>query len=538
VAIDKALALSELEGALRQSVADLRSTLLPTTDRLTEQSADVIDQMRAGRRPFPGGGEERGDLSQDLAELRQRRAAANESALATLRGLLGPELAARVEPPAGAGGAEAGAVSLMVAPAGGGPPVAASVILQAAVAVPDSDPFIPGPIGGTDAQRYGDQLALDEGQREILAALHADYLESYAMLRDTKIKAALEAQRATRIGGPDVPVPAPSDVGRLYGLRRDAIGAIQARDAELIESLGAIAGDASAPAIERMGLARQRDVYRQGLAAGAGLSLPGMPPGQRNRGNPSLEPGAEESSVDLSRLVADLPDLQQMPAEADRVVLEYERAVTAVFRSAWESTLRVREEFETRNVEVMTQLRQAERTGERPNFGSLFQVMEESSGRALRESRRQITGLNRAALQELGAVLSPTARASLERAYQRQAFPDIFDDPLTPAARLDAALELTDLTPQQRSALGEIGAEFRGAYEAILQQMVALRSADQDRGQPGGPGGSERWQQRMESWRQMDRLRAERDDVAHTLLLRVRAVLTDEQANQIALRVE
>jgi hypothetical protein len=528
LAMQKALDLSNLDATTREAVLQLRGGLRATTDRLTDQAATVIDQRRLAQRPFEfrGPGAEDQAFVRDLDDLRQKRRSANESALASLRGLLGPELFAQVEPPAGGGAAAAG-VALAPAPAGGGgggAPAAPGPRPES-----ETDPFLPGPIGGSEVERLSAALGFDESQREIGAALHEDYIETYGAVRRARSTALVQARALLEERQPDAAPPAPEDVARLYQLRRSALDELAAIDRALLESLSAIAGAAPPAAMERFELARRRDVYRAGLAA---PSSAGMPGGRQPRGgfNPFGGARSGEASIDLSRLASEDAPIAA-GSEADRVMLEYERAATEIFRTAWESNLRVREQMERLGIEMMNRVRQRDAGGGGAAFGAGFQSLEEGDGRALREATRQIVQLNRQALQQLEPLLDAAAHTSLERAYQRKAFPDIFNDDQAPGVRLDAALALSDLTPQQRGALGQVGAEFRSAYEGLLQQMVSLRMADE-------PGGADRFQRGMEQWRQMDRLRSERDDLGHRLLLRLRALLTEEQATRIALPLD
>ena len=95
--------------------------------------------------------------------------------------------------------------------------------------------------------------------------------------------------------------------------------------------------------------------------------------------------------------------------------------------------------------------------------------------------------------------------------------------------KITAAMGLPRLTAQQRMAVNQLSADFRGTYGALCQQMADIMAA------AGSGDGRNGWQMRIERQRELEKVRSERDDLSHKTVLQLRALLTDEQVSRLGL---
>ncbi|MHC5001490.1 MAG: hypothetical protein ACYTJ0_00030 [Planctomycetota bacterium] len=521
VRFEEALALDDLDDEKRQAIADLRGVFFRGIYRINGDAADLIDKQRRARQVFNFGGDEEAlrEHEEKLEDLREQRGQANTRAILALDALLGSESAEGLPTLITGETEQSKDIAGMLMTQDG---QAIQVLLEPAETTPGAggaDPFLPGPISPRDVQRYADMLRLDEEKRTILSTLHQDYEAVFREMAGESIGAVARAQQSLwQLGenGAMVP-PSEADIGRLYNLRRNAMRTILQADETFFANLEALSTEQQRTTMERIRLSRQRDVYNRARGAES-FTTGGM--GGIRFGAWQLD-GSREAMIDLSRLVdeADLADEQL--TSIDTVLLEYERSATALFRGFFESDLRFQEALDKLNASSAAARMQTE-GGNRLGFADGYRDILESQGRDTRDARRRLIDVNRQTVDRIVAALADEAGAPVRLLYEKRAFPDEFEDSRSAAPRLRAALELPDLTADQRSAIAQISAEFQGEHERLSREMVAVRmnSAGGDRMD---------WQQRVDGQRRVERLRSERDDLNEKSLVRLRSVLSDEQ---------
>src|SRR4029079_10719604 len=82
--------------------------------------------------------------------------------------------------------------------------------------------------------------------------------------------------------------------------------------------------------------------------------------------------------------------------------------------------------------------------------------------------------VNRDALEALTNLLPTEAAFSFRNDFNRQAYPDIYNDQLSIEKHLRDALKMADLTDDQKRKLGELAAEYQPAYANFCDQMVSF----------------------------------------------------------------
>jgi hypothetical protein len=510
--LEKALDMDDLTATQREQIVALQESFDLSVDHLTHEAADLLDKSREQPLSFFGDiGGVRAELESSLAALSERRARENESANDTLESMLGPDLAGRLSRRIAAADEGDGRVL-----ADGTPRAPEQRDRERSRSNrwgmpdpidPNEDPFLPRAISRTDVRLYAEVLGFDDAIRPIVDSFHDDYQAAFAAVESTELSNVREAQeRLWKMddAGRMIP-PDGASIAHVYRLRRQAVAAVATVDGTLMD------GD-DAATIERLRLTRQRDVYRQGIRAGRVGG--GRSSWQRNE--------SEESSVDMSVVVRELDPPVDDTAQVQQELLRYEQEAMRIFETGWEATIKFREAMDKMSAEG----------GGRGWRG--WRTLMENEGAALREARDRVTNLNRATLRALEAAVPTSSQTDLRHVYYRHAYPAIYDDAQATTPALTSALGLDDLSAHQRSSLTDLNTEYRAAYDDLSWSMVEVMVRDID-DEGTGSREQERWQARAQRERDLDRLRAERDDLNHKPLIRLRGLLGDLQSDRIGL---
>ena len=240
-----------------------------------------------------------------------------------------------------------------------------------------------------------------------------------------------------------------------------------------------------------------------------------MGPGARSRGTGAV--------VDLTQIIDEKLDLDaEQRADLAETVHQYESNLSD----------QLAEHFQTRlamwklNAKFRLMISQSE--GGRgwreaqEKYGDMFDMV----GERLGDSMEAIAQLNRNTMQTLGSQLPDPAAQALQDAYNRRAYPDIFDEERSAEPVIQAALSLTDLTDDQRNRLIGIATSYRQRYRDITDQLIELRR--------NSDAGSERnWRNNMERRNQRRALEFERRELTSITMRKIRATLRDEQVERI-----
>ena len=539
-----ALRLEGLSKAIREDTEAAAGEFRGNRDKLIDEMLDYIDEYRGSFSAFDFRRGNRQEHQDKLKEFRQQLAKLDQSAVEALHALLGPDLAGRVKTAVARRQTleiddASGPVAAM---AGGGGPVAGRFGRSgdANDAGFGPDPYLPQPISRRDVALYSQRLELAENDRFILESMHADYLTSYSQISNTDVRALQQARANLR--RPESPQdaanrPTAEQIDEVYNLRTRALNAI--RDLEQvffddIETL--IASQEQLPTVRRLRLARERAVFNRGISAGDGGFTPFTGrPGRRGRSfMPDFGRQSREARVDLTTVVDALELSDDDRAKLDEPLLDYETNVTDAFRQHYEHTIRLNREREKMTVQMPRPRSEGEggdRAARRSAWQSFRQVMEDYGGKA-RETGAAIVELNRATLSSLSEALDGEHAAALHSAYNRMAFPSVYEDSQAAERYLTTALKLPNLEDDQGTKISAIIQEFRPAYEDLSNQMAHIH-AESQLGETGFD--RSRWRDYQQRRNQLDVLRFDRDEVNAKALRRLAEVLTEQQEAVIGL---
>lgn len=555
--LNAALRIDTLPEDTRQSIELLRTSHRASQDRVAEQIVDLLDERRRSmtlRTIIRRGADERQTM---LDDLRRRGEETDASTIQSLQAMLGPELAQYVQNAPGDDRREffGGRVNVAVSRAegtGGGGPVIVSQRFDVAQGM---DPTgLPRRITITDVRHYADRWQLDESQRSILQTLYDDYAAQQRKIQDEQITPLNEAMReAFRQGG------GPGGGGmaamqEISQMREAAFNALTQLEKTFFDDVEiAVIGPEQQQELRRVRAERERAIY---LAGGRVGMMMGGGPGMMAFGGGA----SNEAGIDLTRLLFDAEIASQHRQAVLDVLDGYSDQATSLLKSRFEAEQGMRRAME----------RFAPPPGSSPDAAreiamergrEIGQVMQ-TYGRTMREATDAMTELNRRTLDSLAERLPQAEATSLRRAFERQAYPEVFNDPGSLEPRLAAIFELPDLSESQRTRIMELAADYRRSYSQVSDRMIEVHAAGggnqaaggpQRGGQPGARGGdgrgqrgqggrmggmapgggAEQWQAREEQRNALERLRFERTELNERALRQLRSVLTPSQVEQI-----
>ena len=236
----------------------------------------------------------------------------------------------------------------------------------------------------------------------------------------------------------------------LYERREAAAEAVRALDQKFFEDVElTLASEDDALTIDRVRMSRERAVYSQ--------------PTRRGRGPFGIEP-RDEALVDISGLLREL-DIS-VSSEIDRSLYDYELSMTESLRGRHDMMQQLQRDMETIGISFAR--------GGRGRGGGrgqeVFQRMREMQQQQ-READETLIAINRDMLSSMDSLLSAGDAASLQDAYNRRAFPRVFDD-AGASATIRKALELDDLSNRQRADISELAAGYNADFAPIAAQMI------------------------------------------------------------------
>lgn len=373
------------------------------------------------------------------------------------------------------------------------------------------DQFLPEPMPLDDLTFYSRMLRVHERLASDLEALHQAYVEWF----DTAIKSHSESIDRLwdrgRLGSSSGSEEALRDelqrIDDLFNERRRAQATIRQVDERLMQHLaGLLSPDHQAALIQRVRLARQRQLHDRGLGLGLG--------NDPNRA----------ATVNLVAIAAEHLQQQQL-AERQDLLLDYEREIAAALQRRYEALWQ-----RQYNGDRMFPLIRLDEAGGDSRLHDDYVAMQ----RAVRDAHRAVAEVNQRFVVELAHDLPDQQQADLIDAFNRIAYPQVFQDPGAAGDALMAAFALDDLTNDQRSALGEIAAEFWPEYRQLTQAMIDLTAAHYgDIPANLTMGDADLARQREAYANEEAQLRFRRDAVHLRAIQGLRAALSSEQIRRI-----
>ena len=153
--------------------------------------------------------------------------------------------------------------------------------------------------------------------------------------------------------------------------------------------------------------------------------------------------------------------------------------------------------------------------------------------------RRKVSALdgrirdeNRQVLDQTQSVLGEELGWALRVAYQREAYPEVYEDELGVDDAVAGVRALNDLTTPQSGKVVSIVADYRSAFSKLCERMVQLRrQRDFDFSAMQMPS-----QEVIEGEIELERLRFDRREAGSRVILRLRLLLDEAQIARSGLR--
>jgi hypothetical protein len=146
----------------------------------------------------------------------------------------------------------------------------------------------------------------------------------------------------------------------------------------------------------------------------------------------------------------------------------------------------------------------------------------------LRQAADRLVDLNRGTLARMLDALPEPQRRGFRRAYDRAAFPGVYEDPVCVEDHLRRAMAIKDLSADQLAALSVLAGEYWTGYDELSRAMAALSEKDVDFG-----GAPEEVQAYMEQQDELGRLRFDRDELSFRTISRMKGMLSPAQVESI-----
>lgn len=497
--------LRAIDDAQRDALQQVLEAWYVEDARLTEEFIKQSDDRAGDRSMFDMSPERWETMQKEMTERQEKRTAVDTAALDRAKGIVGPELAEKIDQARGETLAEADFLVEASVDAGD---VAADELDGPGRRSFGGDGLLPPQISNATIAGWSRQLGLSASDRSIVEALHADYIARWQKDVSPKIAAISSATsrlyRGSDDGAPRVDVSA---VDELYDARTQAIAAIDVVDAEFLDAIRLIFEDETRrAAIDLIALDRSL----------AGVNAFGMYGGfAENR----------EGETNLAALVAEaIEEADDFPA-ARKALLQHAETLTTTTRELRRASLRNQQAMERFNARFMA-------TGDGtsvPPPDDAAQVDMQKSSEALTAALTARRDATRTALADVRAAISQGSAAKVRRAFNRDAFPNVFNDRDSAERLLTRALTLSDLDDVQRVAIQSLERNFLEQYDALSDRMLAELA---DSTSPAG-NDPEAWRTWQEQRGKVARIRFERDDLNTRTVRQLRQLLTEAQIQRV-----
>ena len=509
-----ALQINDLTEQLRETVTALGDDHQRSHDKITEEMVDHLDDLGGKMIMIDFDNEQWDALQQQMNAFEARWDQLNTTANESLDAVLGPQLVAmlgdRTNRTSQGKPKELTPAGVVVEASDGG------VVMRTTDGdILPVDALILNPLGERALACFTRKLDLSDEQQAVVTQLHEGYVAQYRAHRAAQRKAAQTAQARN-----DDPSADEARQMRLHQ-QRQASQEAQELDATFFNDLALALGESAAPpnALQRLRLARRRAIFNR-REAGFRFNLSPVK--------------SNEAWVDLSVLVDELQLDATSIAELDDIMREYETVATPAFKVRYEVAIaaqhnhltaminlaRFRDESEDLAADARHELRQAEL----------------AAYQAMHETEQAVIQINRETLQRILQTLAGPSGRALQRAYNRKAFPSVYNSPESADRSIMAAGRLADLSDQQRKAIQTISREYQDAYDALGAQMVLLTEPDSARILAYDDPATLRNYARLRQ--ELGIIEFDRNELDVGALRRLRTILTAEQQTRIKLPVQ
>ena len=307
--------------------------------------------------------------------------------------------------------------------------------------------MLPGPISTTELDGYAQRLQLSPQQRRGLDALHDQYKQEFRALREGEIAAFLAKMREMDGGALPKRKMIEDFLEQMDALSRK----IASLDNRFFDQLPASLTEEQLTMMPRVRLARQRGRMENMQIMWMG--------GERPLDVSALAFGMELSDADRTT--------------ADPVLSQYETKLTSEMEKLYEHShktiMGMYEALEKLGIDETA----AQDPEQMEKVGQAMQQIWMDMMAKTSEKLREVSDLNERTQKSITASLSPEGARTFRNQYYRHAYAEATFALYSHDYVFAPALKRDDLTPEQRTAIGEIRDEMQRKLDAILDEAVA-----------------------------------------------------------------
>ena len=512
----RALALDTVDGERRREIEANRDQFRMREDLLIDGIVQRVEASRKFRSALElDEGSEK--LEQRIETYRTDRKAIGDAAMSALSVLLTPDELASIDRSDADDDAPAHAVRIAAGGPGGGGGGGGEtqVVVESEGADVRFSFGLPGMPGALTEDRR-DELArlagLGEQEQSVLEALHEDYREEFGAALERFEQEDDDAKDDDDDEGDD------DEDGRGSKEHDERIAArmvaLAAIDDALFDSIELVLPGEGSGAADVVRMARSLRARERATAAAQGSSFVF---------------GREESYTDLVAVAIAMDSSVEVVAAAKPLIDQYAQTMGPLVDKRLDASREVQRRMRAMS-RIMSKMQEGGSAGER-----MAEMLREKT----RESRQRVKTLdgrirdeNRRRLDELMGTLEADLGWSLRMAYQRAAFPDVYDDDLGLDEALGAVQALEDLTSRQAEQVEGVIYDYRASFADLSDRMVQLRrERDFDFTAMRMPDNDV-----IMGEINLERLRFDRREAGSRAILRLRLVLTEAQIAESGLR--
>jgi hypothetical protein len=378
--------------------------------------------------------------------------------------------------------------------------------------------WLPPAISTRDVADYARWLGLDRVQIDQLRASYERYLQSFAEFKD-RHQPILRGVSRDLHAGDSVEGYTRANLQRMREATVAASIAQQAiEDAFFADVPLTLSRDTDDPGVQRVRLARQRQWLNSGVYSS----------------ETQQAGGRRDGMFDLERMLCLMRGLDLNDTAVDHILVEYGQAVTPLFKARQDAMIaysRVEDDLRVEWQELRAQTgQQYPDMTARNNERGMNELLQ-----AAKKAADPIAELNRETVHRLETAMPAEAGARVRRVFQRLSWPGIYMDRYSSEPLLTAALNLPELTRQQRTKIEEISVEYRPIYDAMCQKMTTMVEAPDSAIYDQANATTEQLLAYRQRALKRDRIVFERYELNMNVRQRLCGVLTEDQAKAIGL---
>jgi len=506
-----ALDLDDLSDEQRQALASAAADYQSRVDRLLDDGVELVEGYWRDFSPFELDQDKANAFQSAFGKLLTRARELESQTTAALEQALGKEALAELRQAAATVGARPSAPAAEKAGAAGEP--AAAQAGEPEEFLWSGDRFLPPRISRRDINGYAEKLDFDRGLRDVLSAIHADYVEQFEQLEIIKTLRQANRDLWRRDAETGVTTPPTTEmIEEIYQLRRRAIETITEVDGAFFDSVATVAGKEREDRVDRL----RRDRLRRTFAG----SATGQYTIDRDQ--------SSEAGIDVAAVAASRDLSANEMKRIDEILDVYRDSTIPAFRQRLEAQLNMQQISDRWAADV--QVAVAEDITAVVALQQRYQSIMAEPTAALEEAEAAIIALNRRTLDEVLVALPHQAARAVRQAYDRAAFPTIFQDPAAVDRHLTAAMGLEDLSLDQRGRLEELAASYRPEYERLSRAMCEQLGPSSANVVGFDAEDFRQWQAQQQK---MARLRYDRNELNARAITGLKAILTEDQIQRI-----